>query len=237
LIRFTGPLVLAARYEEALHAAADEVERLGGRAFVQPTDVSPVAEPWRSNRGRRGRMFSHLGAGYPETDARREAVMRRSTLGAGAVGGLVAGIVMAMWSMIVLWLIGEGFWTPLNLIAHTFWRDAPVGATFSAGAMILGAIVHMMMSIILGIVYAWWAERSRSGPPLIVAGAVVYGVVVWLVNQYVLWPLIDSVAANAFTPWVFGVGHVMYGLVLGLALLPALRRTRPTTAEAPREVR
>jgi hypothetical protein len=30
---------------------------------------------------------------------------------------MAGGVVMAMWSMIVLWLTGSGFWTPLNLSA------------------------------------------------------------------------------------------------------------------------
>ncbi len=50
--------------------------------------------------------------------------MTRSLPALGAVGGLLGGMVMAMWSMIVMWLTGEGLWTPLNLIAHTFWDGA-----------------------------------------------------------------------------------------------------------------
>jgi hypothetical protein len=44
---------------------------------------------------------------------------------------------MAIWSMIVLWLTGTGFWSPLNLIAHILWRGAPLGAAFSSGAQVL----------------------------------------------------------------------------------------------------
>jgi hypothetical protein len=57
--------------------------------------------------------------------------MNRQTLHSGALGGMLGGAMMAMWSMIVLWLTGVGFWTPLNLIAHTLWRGAPLDATFS----------------------------------------------------------------------------------------------------------
>jgi hypothetical protein len=57
--------------------------------------------------------------------------MNRQTLHSGALGGMLGGAMMAMWSMIVLWLTGVVFWTPLNLIAHTLWRGAPLDATFS----------------------------------------------------------------------------------------------------------
>ena len=38
--------------------------------------------------------------------------------------GIAGGAVMAVFSMMMLWLAGSGFWTPLNLIAPTFWRTA-----------------------------------------------------------------------------------------------------------------
>lgn len=149
--------------------------------------------------------------------------MTRSLPALGAVGGLLGGMVMAMWSMIVMWLIGVGFWTPINLMAHTFWEGAPTDATFSAGALVLGAVVHMMMSIILGLVLGLLASWTEPGPGVLLAGGMAFGIMLWLFNQFGVWPLIDEIAAEAFTPWVFAVGHLMFGLVAAGALLPALR--------------
>jgi hypothetical protein len=36
--------------------------------------------------------------------------MNRQALRLGALGGMLGGAMMAMWSMIVLWLTGVGFW-------------------------------------------------------------------------------------------------------------------------------
>lgn len=44
--------------------------------------------------------------------------MNKETLKRGALAGMGGGVVMAMWSMIVLRLTGTGFWSPLNLIAN-----------------------------------------------------------------------------------------------------------------------
>lgn len=44
--------------------------------------------------------------------------MNMQTVTRGALAGAVGGMVMAMWSMIVLWATHAGFWEPLNLIAH-----------------------------------------------------------------------------------------------------------------------
>ncbi len=142
----------------------------------------------------------------------------------GALGGLAGGVVMAMWSMIVMWLIGVGFWTPLNLMAHTFWPSAPLDATFRPAALAIGVVVHLIMSVALGLVLAILtraAGRITASWAGLAAVGMAYGLVVWLVNQYLIWPLIDPVAAQAFTPWVFAVGHLMYGLVSGLALVGA----------------
>lgn len=140
----------------------------------------------------------------------------------GALGGLAGGVVMAMWSMIVMWLIGVGFWTPLNLMAHTFWPSAPLDATFRPAALAIGLVVHLMMSVALGLVLAILvraAGRIAASWAGLAAVGMAYGLVVWLVNQFVIWPMIDPLAAQAFTPWVFAVGHLMYGLVAGLALI------------------
>jgi hypothetical protein len=48
--------------------------------------------------------------------------MNARVVRAGIAGGIAGGAVMAVFSMMMLWLAGSGFWTPLNLIAHTFWR-------------------------------------------------------------------------------------------------------------------
>ena len=156
-------------------------------------------------------------------------MMYRALVIRGATGGIVAGIAMAMWSMILMWLSGSGFWTPLNLIAHTFWRDAPLDGSFSLGAMVISLVVHMMMSGGLGAVLALllgtigrWAITTAGATAI---GAV-FGVVVWLVMQFVVWRLVDPAAAERFTPWVFAIGHVIYGVVTGLAVGSARTSTR-----------
>lgn len=147
--------------------------------------------------------------------------MSAKALKLGALGGVLGGAVMAIWTMIVFWLTGVGFWTPLNLIAHTVWRSAPLDATFSWGGPLLGMAVHLAMSILLGVVLAALVSATpglarKPGATGIIG--MVYGLGVWLVMQYALWPALDDAAADRFTPWVFAVGHVIYGLHLGVCL-------------------
>jgi hypothetical protein len=90
----------------------------------------------------------------------------------GAVGGPASGIVMAMWSMIVMGMAGTGFWTPVNLIAHTFWRSVPLGGALSWPGLLIGMVMHLAMSIALGMALAvpvttigGWATTPAAGGP------------------------------------------------------------------------
>ena len=90
--------------------------------------------------------------------------------------------------------------------------------------LLIGMVVHLAMSIALGIALAvlltaigGWATTTTGGP---LAG-MAFGLIVWLVMQYLVWDAIDPAAAERFTPWVFVIGHLMYGLVTGLAIAGA----------------
>lgn len=144
--------------------------------------------------------------------------MNRQTVVRGALGGMVGGTVMAMWSMVALSLNGSGFWQPLNLIAHTFWRGAPLDAKFSLGAALLGLVVHMMMSMMVGVVFALGVQRIHGDLISVSVLGMIIGTVIWVVMQYGIWRVVDAAAATAFTPWVFAVGHAMFGAATGLVV-------------------
>jgi hypothetical protein len=96
--------------------------------------------------------------------------MKARVVRAGIVGGIAGGAVMAVFSMMMLWLAGSGFWTPLNLIAHTFWRAAPLDGTFSGPALVIGMAVHMMMAMLFGTMIAAAAYLLPAARSLVIAG-------------------------------------------------------------------
>jgi hypothetical protein len=110
--------------------------------------------------------------------------MMMRTLRVGVAIGIAAGVVMAVWLMVVTWITGSGFWTPLNLVAHTFYRSAPLNATFSAPAMVIGLAVHMTVAGIFGIAIAVLAQRRPAKRSLVIAGGILFTAVVWPVMQY-----------------------------------------------------
>jgi hypothetical protein len=131
---------------------------------------------------------------------------------------MVAGVVMAIWSMVAMWVTGSGFWTPLNLIAHTFYRSAPLDGTFSAPALIVGLAVHMTVASAFGIAIAVLALRLSGTRSMVIAGGILFIAVVWPVMQWGVWYKLDETAAEGFNEWIFAIAHLLFGvLVAGMA--------------------
>jgi hypothetical protein len=142
--------------------------------------------------------------------------MNTKILRAGIAGGMAGGAVMAMFSMIMLWLAHGGFWTPLNLIAHTFWRAAPLDGRFSVAALVIGMAVHMTMAMLFGTMIAAAAVRLPASRSLVIAAGMLFTAGLWAVMQYGIWRAVDATAAQDFTPWVFAVAHLMFGMLAAM---------------------
>jgi hypothetical protein len=131
--------------------------------------------------------------------------------------GVVAGLTMILAAMILYGMLGLGFWFPLKLIAMPILGIRSVFG--GAGAVIIGLVLHVAVSMAVAVVFAVLlvSVLGRVGPW---AGATIgaaYGLLVWLLAQYVVLPATYPLIAIGFVPWVFGFAHAVYGVVLGLA--------------------
>lgn len=133
---------------------------------------------------------------------------------AGIVAGVIAGVAMAAVAMMLMPLVGRAFLTPVKLMAGTFQGEAAVGG--GAGTVLLGAMIHMVMSALFGLIFALIVHALGWGSvgALIVAG-IVWAVLLFLVNQYVTLRIVDKVMAERMPPLAFLASHVVYGVVLG----------------------
>ncbi|HEX5598881.1 MAG TPA: hypothetical protein VFX61_23115, partial [Micromonosporaceae bacterium] len=118
------------------------------------------------------------------------------------VAGVVGGLAFALFSMISVSLIGEGFWRPLNLVADTFWRGAPTGGTFNLGAAVLGLVALSVAGVLLFTPFAVLAIGAGMSAPIAIAGASIYANVVWVIGHFLIWEKLDPVAATEFSPGV-----------------------------------
>lgn len=140
--------------------------------------------------------------------------MRIRSVRVGAIAGAVGGMAMAMWSMVVFAVTGDGFWNPVNLIAHTFYDHAPLNGSFNTTAALIGIAAHMMIAMMLGVAIALLAARIAHGPTATLTLALGVSLAAWL-GGIVIWDAIDSSAFQAFTPWVLLTGHAMFAMAAG----------------------
>jgi hypothetical protein len=155
----------------------------------------------------------------------------------GAVTGVLASLVMAMYAMgAAATYQGVGFFTPLYHIASLVispehmmmsMQHADAGSvfTFFAGPALVGAAIHMMTGAAFGMMFAAIVRKTRlSGVGRLIAGAF-WGVVVYMSSAYVLLALAATLfhsgdqiknMSSLVGQGTFFVEHVIFGIALGL---------------------
>lgn len=137
--------------------------------------------------------------------------------------GLIAGAVFLAVALLsgaistTIWAMPEG-------IARTVGVSAPVGYSFALIPLLVGIVVHLVLSIALGAVFTAIALRLRLHGWVLVAAAAVF---VSVETAVALWVVLHTIlSASAFSyflsaiPWEGSVlGHYAYALVLGLLLI------------------
>jgi uncharacterized membrane protein YagU involved in acid resistance len=118
------------------------------------------------------------------------------------VGGLVFGVIMAMMGI-------------LPKIAGMMGSDSAV----------VGFIIHMMISLIFGIVFTVLTEMTRWNGIL---SGLVFGVVLWFLFPFILMPMMMGNSAMAFKftndSMMSLVGHMVYGIITGFIYTKMAKR-------------
>lgn len=155
--------------------------------------------------------------------------MTTRTLRFGLLIGVTGGLLMAAFAMTAMAATGHGFFTIVNLIAHTFWKGAPVDGRFVAPAFILGLAIHLAISVTLGTLLAFLVERGALDGGIVFFIGLALGGSAWVVQAFA-WPALDTTASAAFTPWILAVAHLVFALGAAWTLLRIEHRLdqRPT---------
>ncbi len=142
----------------------------------------------------------------------------------GVLAGLAAGVALWVWN--AFWnLTQQGvFWPTFKGSALPFLGGERVmDPGFDAGAVLLGAVLHLLISAGWGALFA----LIFFGIPraLTVLAGLFWGLIVWLGMYYVLLPLMGLSAVVRATPVGMAIlTHLVFGLILGLAFLPFQRQ-------------
>lgn len=121
---------------------------------------------------------------------------------AGAIGGLLGGIVFGA----ALAYLGV-----LPMIAGLVASDSSV----------VGFIVHLVLSVLIGLVFVWWFGNMAVSYRVGALYGILHGFIWWIAGGLILLPIILGAGIqipNAFSQLNLAslVGHLLYGLVLGL---------------------
>ncbi len=139
---------------------------------------------------------------------------------AGLVGGLLGGLAMIPVALVYGLISGRGIWYPVNLIAATLipaWQHATAAqlAQFHWDGLILGLLIHLFMSGLLGLVFAIMMPALPKTP---VFWAFVIGPVLWAGAVFAGLPLLNPIMAKTIDLPSFAIANIIYSLVLGLTV-------------------
>ncbi len=142
------------------------------------------------------------------------------TVFAGSLAGMVGGVLFAFFGMGTSIMNGADILSPFRLTGAAF-----VGAAALEGGtvvVIYGLMLHIMTSIMWGILFAAILPREASLGATMVAG-LIYGLIVMLVMLYLVLPVANPVMREAVDGTTsFTIEHLIYGGTL--SLVPMLRR-------------
>ena len=154
---------------------------------------------------------------------RRLAAHRSVAWQHGLVGGLVSGVVMGLFLMVVMAIRGDGFLRPLELIGSVWYGAGATGTS----VILVGLVTHFAVAAILGLVWAFAFSYVKVDP--IISG-LVYGGIVWAAMQYLILPFVaDSIiggvsayhlfyfgAEGRFVGWMVLAAYLIFGAGLGV---------------------
>jgi uncharacterized membrane protein YagU involved in acid resistance len=145
----------------------------------------------------------------------------------GAVGGVLAGIVFAA---VTMWFTDSTAGKadmPMLMISTIVKGDKAMAAgTTSLG---LGVLVHLLLSMVFGMLFALAVPRLRSNGTVALAGTL-YGALLYVVNFLVLAPLAFTTFKMANRPFEL-FAHVAFGTLLSFAFFSSgARRGEPIMA-------
>jgi hypothetical protein len=149
-------------------------------------------------------------------------------ISAGVKGGLVGGLIMPVPAMIYGILSGHGIWWPVNLLAG---MAVPGVGNLSTAEMeqfrpplvALGIAIHIVVSLILGLVYGVLMPMLPRIPKPLAWGALLMPLLWTAVNFVALGIVNPLVRARIEWPW-FILSQFVFGVVAALVFMSFEKR-------------
>jgi hypothetical protein len=153
----------------------------------------------------------------------------RQALKGGVVAGIVGGVVLTVFMVLMNVVRGDDPYVPMKTAAYPLLGEIVSNTGPAVGPILLGLAMHMIVSIgwgiLFGVLFYGLSKVATLGVSLL------WGVVVWLGMFYVVLPLAGAGALVRGAPQALAVlEHMLFGLAVGVGFLP-FQRTRPRHVE------
>lgn len=142
----------------------------------------------------------------------------------GVVGGIVAGAGFIALNMWFAYAAGENMLAPFKMISTIVSGPPP-----EDGTVWLGVVVHVVLSVAFGLIFALVTHPWGAGSLAAIAG-LVYGGAIYVVNFQILSRFVDQWGAfleGTNQPFELAA-HLVFGALLAVFLAPATRSARGT---------
>jgi hypothetical protein len=145
----------------------------------------------------------------------------RQALRGGVVAGIVGGVVLTVFMILMNVMRGDDPYVPMKAAAYPFLGAMVFEPGLSVGPMLLGLVIHLAVSIgwgiLFGVLFYGFTKAATLGLSLL------WGVIVWLGMFYVVLPL-GGAGELARGPQAIPIlQHMLFGLSVGLGFLPFQR--------------
>ena|ERR1700691_1832609 len=139
-------------------------------------------------------------------------------ISAGVKGGLAGSIAMAALAMLYGIISGHGVWYPINLLSAGFFPARTTIAQIAAfhwDALIIATILHLICSVLVGLLYGA-ALPMFPRRPILLGG--VFGPVLWSGLIHSILDALDPVLNQRIDwPW-FVISQIGFGVVAGIVV-------------------
>lgn len=106
-----------------------------------------------------------------------------SAVSAGAIGGIVGGLVIAAMGMLYGAASGRGLWALPNRIGGIVLGPRSRETEALGVSTVVGVLLHMLLSAVYGVLIVLIARNLTDA--YVLTGLIV-GIVIWLANYYVI---------------------------------------------------
>ena len=139
-------------------------------------------------------------------------------ISAGVKGGLAGSVAMAVLAMLYGVVSGRGIWYPINLLSAGFFPARTTLAQIAAfhwDALIIASIIHLVCSVLVGLLYGVTLPMFPRRPILL--GGVI-APILWTGLIHSVLEALDPVLNQRIDWFWFVVSQIGFGIVAGIVV-------------------